>query len=186
MPPSKKSRTTHNPSYYSRQSGSAYVHPLKRLIAWLITLPIVAAGLFFLLSGGSMDVDRFKENASKLPQAFSNVVGSRSDDSESPKSTSNAKKDIFVSEIGRTCKWDSEYESYYDEPTDCYFWKNDTINPVQWQYWYEDISSDYGDYGWMEYDFDENRWYIEVSDGDWIRLPNRYDTTDLWHLSRSS
>ena len=132
-----------------------------------------------------MDVDRFKENTSKLPQFFSEVLDNKSDDSENPGSAGGNKKDIFVSEIGRTCKWDSEYDCYYDEPTDCYFWKNDTIDPPQWQYWYEGISSDYGDYGWMEYDFDEKIWYIEKSDGDWIRLPKSYDTTDLWHFKTS-
>lgn len=91
--------------------------------------------------------------------------------------------EIYVEEIGRTCKWDSEYECYYDEPTDCYFWKNDTVHPPQWQYWYEGISSDYGDYGWMEYDFEVGIWYIEVSDGAWEPLPAEYYSTDLWHFA---
>ena len=49
-------------------------------------------------------------------------------------------------------KWNSEYESYYSIPDDCYLWYNTDVIPNLWQYWYEGISSDYGDYGWMEYE----------------------------------
>ena len=63
-----------------------------------------------------------------------------------------------------------------------YFWYNDTTKTHTWQYWYEDISSDYGDYGWMEWDSSEQQWYIEVSDGEYIELPSKYDTSNLWHV----
>ena len=89
---------------------------------------------------------------------------------------------IYVDVLGRNCNWDSEYECYYDEPTDCYFVFNTDVEPPEWQYWYEGISSDYGDYGWMTYDYDEERWYIESSSG-WDVLPDSYDVSDLWYMN---
>ncbi|MBQ0058476.1 MAG: hypothetical protein KBS83_00735 [Lachnospiraceae bacterium] len=89
---------------------------------------------------------------------------------------------IYVDALGRSCDWDDEYETFYDKETDCYFWYNTDINPPCWQYWYEGISSDFGDYGWMEYDEDEDQWYIEASQGNWIVLPKGYDTDKLWHI----
>ena len=88
---------------------------------------------------------------------------------------------IYVSEIGRTC-YLLEDGNYYDPDTDCYFWYNTDVYPNIWQYWYEGISSDYGDYGWMEYDESEGLWYIQVSDYNWIVLPDEYDTSYLWHI----
>ncbi|MCR5250290.1 MAG: hypothetical protein K6E50_06775 [Lachnospiraceae bacterium] len=95
--------------------------------------------------------------------------------------TSPEKESIYVNEIGRTCYLDGE--DWYDSVTDCWFWFNDETAPYQWQYWYEGISSDYGDHGWMEYDMDSGQWYIEVRDGDWEVLPDRYDTSGLWHFT---
>ena len=73
-------------------------------------------------------------------------------------------------------------EDWYDSETQCWFWYNDEQAPYQWQYWYEGISSDYGDYGWMEFDMDTQTWTIEKSNGVWIDLPDSYDTTYLWHF----
>ena len=76
--------------------------------------------------------------------------------------------------------WDYGQESYYDFESDCYLWYNTDVSPNLWQYWYEGISSDYGDYGWME--FENGDWYIEESEGNWVLLPSSYDTSDLWHI----
>lgn len=51
-----------------------------------------------------------------------------------------------------------------------------------WQYWYEGISSDYGEFGWMEFDYGEELWYIEIDQGDWIVLPEKYDKSRLWYI----
>ena len=91
---------------------------------------------------------------------------------------------IYVDAIGRECKWHAS-GNYYDPVTDCYFWLNDTVAPPIWQYWYEGISSDFGDYGWMEYDFNERTWYIEASAGNWIVLPDKYDQSKLWHMKNA-
>ena len=45
---------------------------------------------------------------------------------------------------------------------------------------YEGISSDYGDYGWMEHD--SEGWWIEASEGNWIPLPSSYDSSGLWYI----
>ncbi len=80
----------------------------------------------------------------------------------------------------RKLTWDYGYDSYYDRDSDCYLWYNTDVAPNLWQYWYEGISSDYGDYGWMEYE--ESGWYIEESDGYWVSLPDFYDKSRLWHI----
>ncbi len=88
---------------------------------------------------------------------------------------------IYVEEIGRTCYLDGK--DWYDAQTQCWFYYNADVSPYQWQYWYEGISSDYGDYGWMEYDMNEDVWYIETEDGKWVHLPTGYDTSQLWHMT---
>jgi len=89
---------------------------------------------------------------------------------------------IYVDVLDRYCYWDDEYECYYDKETDCYFVYADEVDPPEWQYWYEGISSDYGDYGWMSYHYDEGLWYIETGNGQWEVLPDTYDTSSLWHV----
>ncbi len=95
--------------------------------------------------------------------------------------TESARNSIYVEEIGRICYLDGE--DWYDSQTECWFYYNDSVSPYQWQYWYEGISSDYGDYGWMEYDMNEEAWYIETDNGNWVHLPADYDTSKLWHMT---
>ncbi|MBO6166170.1 MAG: hypothetical protein J6O17_07395 [Eubacterium sp.] len=80
-----------------------------------------------------------------------------------------------------TIKWNSEYESYYDRDSDCYLWYNTEVVPNLWQYWYEGISSDYGDYGWMEYE-EPDGWFIQEKKSKWVELPGKYDSSKLWHI----
>lgn len=76
--------------------------------------------------------------------------------------------------------WDAGADSYYDADTDCWLWYNTDVEPAVWQYWYEGISSDFDESGWMEHDADG--WYIEAYKGDWIALPTQYDTSGLWYI----
>ena len=76
--------------------------------------------------------------------------------------------------------WDESADSYYDEASECWVWRNTDVEPPVWQYWYEGISSDFGDYGWMEHD--DTGWYIEASAGNWIKLPAKYDSGSLWYI----
>ncbi len=92
--------------------------------------------------------------------------------------TSYNSDSIYVEEIGRTCYLDGE--DYYDDQTQCWFYYNDAVGG--WQYWYEGISSNYGDYGWMEYDEAERTWYIEAEQGEWIVLPQKLWKDYLWHI----
>ena len=108
-------------------------------------------------------------------------VGSRSSSGSARYETVSAKNSIYVDEIGRTCYLDGE--DWYDSQTECWFYYNGSAAPAQWQYWYEGISSDYGDYGWMEYDMGEETWYIETDNGNWVHLPAGYDTSRLWHMT---
>ena len=75
--------------------------------------------------------------------------------------------------------------NYYEKETDMYIYLNEDIDPPQFQYWLEGLSSQYGDYGWMEYDAIEQCWYIEVSDGNWEPLSDELynEFADrLWHI----
>ena len=78
--------------------------------------------------------------------------------------------------------YDRNADSYYDESANCWAWYNTEVTPAVWQYWYEGISSDFGDYGWMEHD--AKGWYIEKSNGNWIPVPDRYDTSKLWYIEQ--
>ncbi|MBR5766741.1 MAG: hypothetical protein IKX95_08165 [Lachnospiraceae bacterium] len=115
--------------------------------------------------------------AASLFLTFSSRIGSAG----TRYKTESVKNSVYVEEIGRTCYLDGE--DWYDSQTKCWFYYNDDVSPDQWQYWYEGISSDYGDYGWMEYDMDEGAWYIETDDGNWVHLPGSYDTSALWHMT---
>ncbi|MDO5703182.1 MAG: hypothetical protein Q4G47_07490, partial [Lachnospiraceae bacterium] len=99
--------------------------------------------------------------------------------------TSAEGSDLYVKETGRTCAWDSEFEWWVDEKSGCYFYFDDTVSPAQWKYWYEGVSSDYGDYGWMEYDDSKKKWYIETSYQNWQELPKTYNTKNLWHMNNA-
>ncbi len=90
---------------------------------------------------------------------------------------------FYIEDIGREVSFNDENGCYYDAPSDCYLLYNTEMEPAVWQYWYEGISSDYGEYGWMEYEIDENQWYIETSEDNWVELPSRYDSTDLWYIT---
>ena len=81
-------------------------------------------------------------------------------------------------EYDKKLVWSSQYDSYYDLDSDCYIWYNDRVKI--WQYWYQRIYSDYGDYGWMEH-YDDG-WFIEASSNNWIALPEKYDTSSLWYI----
>lgn len=77
--------------------------------------------------------------------------------------------------------FDYDADSYYDEDSDCWLWYNTDMRPAIWQYWYEGISSDFGDYGWMEHDAEG--WFIEASAGNWIPLPAKYKADALWYIA---
>lgn len=191
MPPSRKSTSTHY------DSGSRSSHSSSRsgrssgrltIFDWVIRVPIALLLLgfmgFYLLSGATMDVEKFKSTVSRLPEfpAFVMEQMQKKADAQKEYEETAVQDSYYVKSIGRYCDWDDEFECYYDPVTDCYFWYNDTTKTHTWQYWYEDISSDYGDYGWMEYDSTEKQWYIEVSDEEWIELPSEYDRSNLWHV----
>ena len=89
---------------------------------------------------------------------------------------------IYVEPLKRSVKWSEQYECYYDQPTDSYFFKNTEVSPAIWQYWFEGISSDYGDFGWMEWDVPEQRWYVQIGEYDWEPLPESKYTSSMWHF----
>lgn len=88
---------------------------------------------------------------------------------------------VYVSALGRDVPWSAQYDSYYDAQTDCYFFLNTDVDPAVWQYWFEGISSQYGDYGWLEWDAKESRWYVQTGAEKWELLPEK-SASDLWHF----
>lgn len=81
----------------------------------------------------------------------------------------------------KVAHWVEDEQSYYDEDSGLWLWYNTDVSPNLWQYWYEPISEDFGDYGWMEYE--DGTWYIETDAGNWIAVPDNYDTTPLWYIA---
>lgn len=149
-------------------------------VAVLLTfISFIIVSITSTLGSGNNKVQTYPTEVSSL--MLPTAAPSSSGQSQNLPSSSTLNQDeIFVEELGRICKWNDDYDSYYDKISDCYFWYN--AEAKQWQYWFEDISSDYGDYGWMEYDPNDGNWYIEISDGNWIVLPNAYETSGLWHM----
>ena len=143
-------------SYVRDVPGPGKIALIVFLICLLLPIFVVIASAFFVFSG---------------------KLGSGRTGNE----TTSVRNSVYVEEIGRTCYLDGE--DWYDSQTECWFYFNDTVSPYQWQYWSEGISSDYGDYGWMEYDMGEGAWYIETDDGNWVHLPAGYDTAKLWHMT---
>lgn len=121
-----------------------------------------------------------KSEPVSYPSEYSDVVLPAPEMIDEPANT--PEDSIYVDALERYCYWNDEYESYYDKRTDCYFYYNRDLAVPVWQYWFEGISSDYGDYGWMEYDEKEGKWYIETGNNNWVVLPDRYDFSDLWHF----
>lgn len=76
--------------------------------------------------------------------------------------------------------WDEDADSFYDPESDCWLWYNTDVEPPLWQYWYEGISSDFGDWGWMEHE--ASGWYIEAEEGTWTPLPDAYESGGLWYI----
>ncbi|MCR5119478.1 MAG: hypothetical protein K6B44_07660 [Lachnospiraceae bacterium] len=139
-------------------------------LLWLPLAFIVL--LFFFIKDGitGNDTELFRDSSQSA------VV------SDYEPSGSTLPKSIYVKETGHTCYPDGE--NMYDMESDCWFWWNTDVLPAQWQYWYEGISSDYGDYGWMEFYDSEQKWYIEVAEDDWQELTG-YDTSELWHFENA-
>lgn len=80
----------------------------------------------------------------------------------------------------RRLEWDEEFCGYYDDFSDGYVWYD--VKRKTWKYWFNGISTDYKDYGWMVYNSDG--WRIQKDDADWIKLPEKYDRSRLWYIKQ--
>ena len=162
---------------YANNIGALDENKKRNIKKWVKRGVIIYLVLLFLKAGLEYAILRERNKAASNRYSVTNSNNYNTTVSATP----TPKTSIYVEEIGRTCyRKDGDW---YDSATQCWFWYNDEVEPYQWQYWYEGISSDYGDFGWMEYDMDSGQWYIEVSDGNWEMLPDKYDTTNLWHFT---
>lgn len=71
-------------------------------------------------------------------------------------------------------------DNFYDNATGLYLYYSEQFGV--WQYWYEPISGNFGDYGWLEHDPDG--WWIEVDKDNWIKVPSNFDTSNLWYIEQ--
>ena len=142
-----------------RQASGRASRSAGRVFAKLMIIPIIFFALYIFL------------------RPYFGETGSGGDTSKSLNGDS-----IYVPALSRTVYWNSQYDSFYDQPTDCYFYYNEDVDPADWQYYFEGVSSDYEDCGWMEWDSAKEKWYISPNGDDWEELPSKYDTTKLWHF----
>ena len=86
----------------------------------------------------------------------------------------NKLTDSYDKKIG----WDSKYYSYSERSYNYYVWYDSSSK--EWEYWDNDISGNYGNYGWMK--CEELGWEIEEDENTWVRLPEEYDRNKIWHI----
>ena len=163
--------------YSGSDGGHKGLLYLILVVAALIIIP------FVLPSYHKSDDDRMKESINQQLEDMEEEVAETKQTKQTKqlKLTSTGDNSYSVSESGNYDKvltWDGE--NYYDSELNYYLWYNDEVG--QYQYWYEPISGDYGDYGWMEYDPKDSNWYIEIEDRNWIVVPDKYDTSVLYHI----
>ena len=145
--------------------GTRRRNPLKMILLVIVAVFGISLVNTFLSGGGSSD------SGNELVASEESIQLTKTSDHSFAEGGSSIDKELA---------WDDEFGSYYDADTECWVWFNTDVDPAVWQYWYEGISSDYGDYGWMEHD--SEGWWIEESAGNWIALPDKYDTSRLWYI----
>ncbi len=150
--------------------------PKKKRRWWIVVAVLLAIGI-----AGQSAEDTIQENYVPQVQQIQEYDAEGFGDTILLKRTGRESYTVVSGQTGdKELIWDPEAESYYDDDTDCWLWYNTDVEPALWQYWYEGISSDYEESGWMEHDFDG--WYIEAYEGEWIELPEYYDASELWFI----
>ena len=140
---------------------------------------IAAAGFFIFKAEDAVPAEEHAPISAQAPVSNTEIFGTTLYLTDEGEGTFSIAENETAS-WDRKLTWDYGAQSYYDPVSDCYVWYNTDVSPNLWQYWYEGISSDFGDFGWMEYEPDG--WYIERAEGDWIPLPDKYDASALWHF----
>lgn len=156
---------TYRPGCHPLRSIGNFFSSLVKLVIFLVVL-FVVCGIAFYIN------DKFSSNDNGHDDYYYEEYDDRPERHDP----------IYVPALGRDVAWDTEYETYYDRQTDCYFFLNTDMDPPIWQYWFEGVSSDYGsNYGWLEWDARENRWYVQTGSNTWQPLPEEKGS-DLWHF----
>ncbi len=164
--------------YHSEESLRKFRQQPKKKSRWWIIAVILLAFSLFSRIGRSAPQNSYAPQQSQQIQ----LIGqSTADDVIVLTKTGPSSYRISSSQVGdKTLVWDPEAESYYDAETECWLWYNTDVEPALWQYWYEGISSEYGESGWMEHE--DSGWYIEAAWEDWIELPQTFDMSRLWYI----
>ncbi len=154
----------------------------KKKWGWLIIL-LAVLGIGSCVVSMSEDGQDYYSGPGETEQQISLTESGFSEDGDTVYLARNGQNSFsFSSEqfADKTLVWDRDADSYYDADSSCWLWCNVDVDPPVWQYWYEGISSDFGDFGWMEHDSDG--WFIEASEGNWIAVPGKYDVSGLWYI----
>lgn len=183
---------TQDPLYQKARQTPGYVdyadagkkerhRTLRRAVLWIGLLVLVILGVSAMIRWTSNRTPQYNYTQPPEP-ALSNVelFGNRVGLVQTAPGVYRISTDR---EYDRIMRWVPDEDSYYEPESDLYLWYNRDVEPPLWQYWYEPISGDYGEYGWMEYE--DGAWFIEASYGNWIEVPARYDTSPLWHIGAS-
>lgn len=159
--------------------------PFQYVLAAVLLVAALLAGMYFLSRSG---------NRRSTPKSWNFGKAVSIEDSE--------RRDALVESLGKTIwldetepgvwlvvepetgskriTYDSTITYYHCVPDRLWFWYDTEQTPNRWQCWYEPISADYGDYGWLE--CRGGIWYVEEDEGRWVRLPEKYDTAQLWSI----
>ena len=173
--------------------NTAFVQPKKKKGQRLL-IALAIAG-FLIISSAVKNVIYRPAYQQTIGNSPTYQMSTEPEDSSSSESLSLSQQMVFLEKqsdgsyhvvtdpilADRILTYDQDSDSFYDEASDCWLWYNTDVSPAIWQYWYEGISSDYGDYGWMEHD--SEGWWIETTEGNWIPLPAVYNSKNLWYIS---
>lgn len=112
-------------------------HALKGIIAAVIILAIAITTLILLNKYGKIDIPLPKKEITEETRYFD--------------------------KLGKECKYIDTFGCYYDPENDCFIKGYQIGDKEEWTYWYYDISSKYNEFGWIRYDEEADKWFVEVS-----------------------
>ena len=89
---------------------------------------------------------------------------------------------VYIREAGGSFEWDDSKREYYCKELKCHLRYTDKNIPGVWEYWFQGVSSDYPDGGWMRYDYETKKWQIDTGNNSWTDLPDKYSSYHLWYV----
>ena len=72
--------------------------------------------------------------------------------------------------------------SFFDRETKVHIKKDESDRKNPWRYYWEDISPNYPNGGWMMFDEDKLVWFVQNSLGNWEELPYNLVLDYMWYI----